>query len=245
GHPPARPEEIAAIRRLAARRATLTPGRLAELRPLLDRLTTVAAQRPADRAAVLGLALRVCPEPRTDRELSIFTQVAETLAAELGGVDGVSGGEGVSGEPAVDRAAGVAAIAAILAAVVDRLSPGAAFALAARLRALPTQTRTTWSLLGRCGAVRTRDDLDRALAGARTEPDPWAAEVTLLRDAFGATDAPGTESDLPPAEQTLRAALDTAVRTPGAVAALRAQQGPAATSGSTVPAEGIGHVDPA
>lgn len=159
-------DDARAVLRLAARSGDLAVGQRADLRQALPRMLAVARDRPADRATVLRLVLEVCPAPWSAAELGAFADAYDVLAAELGAVGGV-------GE--------------VLEGIADTLSEVAAFVLAARVRALPARSfagRARLAVLWGCGAVLTRDDVDRALSGARPGPNPWEAEVEVLRVVF-------------------------------------------------------------
>lgn len=159
-------DDARAVLRLAARSGDIGVGQRADLRQALPQMLAVARDRPADRAGVLRLALDVCPAPWSAAEFGAFADAYDVLAAELGAVDGV-------GE--------------VLEGIADTLPEVAAFVLAARVRALPARSfagRAPLAVLRGCGAVLTRDDVDRALTGARLGPNPWEAEAEVLRLAF-------------------------------------------------------------
>ncbi|MFI6981458.1 HEAT repeat domain-containing protein [Embleya sp. NPDC050154] len=172
-------EDTRAVLRLAARSGDIGVGQRADLREALPQMLAVARDRPADRATVLRLALDVCPAPWSAAELGAFADAYDVLAAELGAVGGVE---------------------EVLEGIADTLSEVAAFALAARVRALPARSfagRAPLAVLRCCGAVLTRHDVDRALTGARLGPNPWEAEVEVLRLAFMPTagaDAAGADA---------------------------------------------------
>ncbi|MGW9206524.1 HEAT repeat domain-containing protein [Embleya sp. NPDC055664] len=180
------------------------------LREALPRLLGLARWRSADRAAVLRFVVAACPAPWSDAERAAFADAYDVLAAELGTVDGVG---------------------AILEAVAGSLTEIAAFDLARRIRALPDPAfagPTPLAVLRCCGAVRTREDVERALAGVRPGPNPWEAEVAVLGEAFwpeGRGDAEGAEAEEPERVALLdawRSGLDAAVRSPQTLAAFRA-----------------------
>ncbi|MFI6584128.1 HEAT repeat domain-containing protein [Embleya sp. NPDC050493] len=246
--------EARAVRRLAERPGRIGAGQRAALRAALPQLLAVArdrpadrpadqpadrsGDRPADRAAVLRLALDVCPAPWSAAERDAFADACDVLAAELGAVAG-------AGE--------------VLERIADSLSEVAAFVLAARIRALPARSfagRTPLAVLRRCGAVLTRADVDRALAGARLGPNPWQAEAEVLRLAFGSESRAGAaagerdrrvdkpdpragksgsvedpaappDPDAPARVAAWRSALHVAVRSARAFAAIRARAGSA------------------
>ncbi|MFI1383878.1 HEAT repeat domain-containing protein [Embleya sp. NPDC020886] len=203
-----------AVLRLAAGPDRPNRAQRDALRGALPWLLALARERPASRAAVLRLVLDACPAPWSDPEHRAFADAFDVLAAELGTVDGV-------GE--------------VLEAIAGSLSEVAAFALAGRVRALPAQSfagRLPLAVLRGCGAVLTREDVQRALAGVRRGPNPWEAEVALLREVFGPADAGSATAGVPidPAAATRtttaaavwRSALGDAVRSAGALAAFRA-----------------------
>ncbi|MGW1992715.1 HEAT repeat domain-containing protein [Embleya sp. NPDC001921] len=173
-------DDARAALRLAARSGDIGVGQRVDLRAALPQLMAVARDRPTDRATVLRLALDVCPAPWSAAERGAFADAYDVLAAELGAVAGVW---------------------EVLEGIADTLSEVAAFVLAARVRALPAQSfagRAPLAVLRGCGAVLTRDDVDRALSGARLGPNPWEVEVEVLRLTFvptAAADAARVEPD--------------------------------------------------
>ncbi|WP_406279727.1 HEAT repeat domain-containing protein [Embleya sp. NBC_00896] len=200
------------VLRLARQADAPNASHLAALRAALPHVLAVARVRPEDRAAVLRLALHAAPEPWSADEHAAFADAADVLTAELGAVAGIG---------------------KVLEAVADRLPEAVAYAVVLRVRALPPQALAdapALPLLRRCGAVLTRADVDRALAAAQAGPNPWEAEVAVLREAFAPPSPPGPPSPpaspappAPPGEdaRTWRAELGDAVRKPGAIAAFR------------------------
>ncbi|KAB2373088.1 HEAT repeat domain-containing protein [Actinomadura montaniterrae] len=136
---------------------------LAPLRPLLPRWLDLAASDPR----ALHLAARMCAPPRTLLELELFARSAALVVEAL----------------VTDEARHGSPLLAIAKEAVPRLGAGERFQVAERVRALPPST-VSITLLGLCGAVVTRDDLERALAAARQDPDPAAREEAVLRGAF-------------------------------------------------------------
>lgn len=215
--------------RLAARDELPHPTRLRELRPLLpDWLRLAATERPAGRARVLRLLLRLCPAPWTPGELSAFARSTGVL------LDGLAD----ASTPAEDRHG----LMAVLEAVAPRLPEVERQAAAEAVRALPgapSDSPSTLTLLRGLGAVLVRSDLDRALASARLGTSPEQAETAALRAAFTAPRVPEaatastgpttgpiaastTGSAAAAAEaEAWRAALHAAVRTPGALEEFR------------------------
>ncbi|MEW2360149.1 HEAT repeat domain-containing protein [Spirillospora sp. NPDC029432] len=136
------------------------------LRPLLAHWLDLAAADDS-RDAVLRFTLRLCPPPWSEAELGAFARSARTLADGLAGI----------GDAHRDR------LLAVLGEVAPRLPAAEALEIAARVRALPSAGRATLALLGRCGAVLTRDDVERALAAAPAGQED--GEEAVLREAFG------------------------------------------------------------
>ncbi|HEU5028225.1 MAG TPA: hypothetical protein VFV01_25155, partial [Spirillospora sp.] len=136
---------------------------LAPLRPLLPRWLDLAASDPR----ALRLAAGMCVPPRTPTELELFARSAGLL------VEALLTGEARHGGPLLE----------IAKEALPRLGAGERFQVAERVRALPPST-VAITLLSLCGAVVTRDDLERALAAARQAPDPAAHEEAVLREAF-------------------------------------------------------------
>lgn len=174
--------------------------RLRGLRPMLaDWLRLAESASSAARDAVLRITLRLCPAPWTDGELTAFARSTGALLDTL------------ARTPAADRHD----LIAVLEAVAPRLRPVQALTVADTVRALPpgpASTRSTLTLLRRCGAVLVRADLDRELTAARLRADPGQAETAVLREAFDAETLPAG------AWQT---ALAAAARTPAAVEEFR------------------------
>lgn len=212
--------------RLAARPELPPPTRLRALRPMLaDWLSLAATEEPAGRARVLRLALRLCPAPWTPGELRAFARSAGVL---LGGLAAAS---------AEDRDP----LMAVLEAVAPALPAVEQQAVAEAVRALPctpADSPSALTLLRSLGAVLVRADLDRALASARLGTDPGQAETAALRAAFAAPRPPeATTSATASAEaEAWRAALDDAVRTPGALEELRRRDRPHRRHDGAVPA---------
>ncbi|MFD9307880.1 HEAT repeat domain-containing protein [Streptomyces sp. NPDC060048] len=200
--------------RIAERDEPPHPDQLRSLRPTLGDWLRLAGSRPAARSRVLRLALRLCPAPWTAGELTAFARFADVL---LDGLAPASAGD------RHDLMAVLVAVAPLLHAVEKQ-------AVADAVRALPPApggSRSTLPLLRGLGAVLVRADLDGALASARLEADPWQAETAVLREAFA---APRSAAAGEPAEsgagagseaEVWRAALDAAVRAPGALEELR------------------------
>ncbi|MQY08841.1 HEAT repeat domain-containing protein [Actinomadura macrotermitis] len=140
------------------------------LRPMLDRWLELAESAP--RGPVLRFVLRLCPPPWSDSEVEVVARSAQMLASGLAEI----GDEHRPG------------LLALLEAAVPKLGAAEASEVAAQVRALPPGQaggKGMLPLLRRCGAVPTRDDLDRALTAARLGPNPWRAEEAVLREAFG------------------------------------------------------------
>ncbi|MBT2446552.1 HEAT repeat domain-containing protein [Streptomyces sp. ISL-43] len=198
--------------RIAERHELPRPALLRVLRPMLADWLCLAGSEAAVRGRVLRLALRLCPAPWTTAELTAFARFAEVL------LDGLAE---ASGEDRHDLIAVLEAVAPTLPAA---LKPAVADAVRALPRA-PGGSRSTLALLRGLGAVLVRADLEQALASARLGADPWQAETAVLRDAFAAprspaAGAPATSKAEAEAE-AWRAALDDAVRTPGALEEFR------------------------
>ncbi|MFE6665450.1 HEAT repeat domain-containing protein [Streptomyces sp. NPDC057697] len=202
--------------RIVERDEPLGPGRAAELRPMLsdwlrladtgqagDGAPLVGASRGrALRHRVLRFALRICPGPRDDAELGAFARSAPLLLDAL--VD-------ARDEERHDLIAVLEAVAPLLTATAR---PAAVAAVRALRPAPATPGRSTLTLLRRLGAVLVRADLDRALAGARLGADPWRAETAVLREAFAVPET--AAAPVSAGTRAWRAALDEAVRAPGA-----------------------------
>ncbi|MFD7256558.1 HEAT repeat domain-containing protein [Streptomyces sp. NPDC059874] len=194
--------------RLAERPEPPHPIRLRVLRPMLPDWLHLAASEPAVRGRVLRLTLRLCPAPWTPEELTAFARSTGSLL------------DGLAEASAGDRDD----LIAVLEEVAPTLPAARKPAVADAVRALPPApagSRSTLTLLRDLGAVLVRADLDRALASARLNPDPWEAETAVLREAFA---APRSRAATAPAEaeaDTWRAALGAAVRTPSALEEFR------------------------
>ncbi|MET7304140.1 HEAT repeat domain-containing protein [Embleya sp. NPDC005575] len=165
-----------AVLRLAGRPGQPSAAQRKAMRAALPQLLAVAHDRPVDRAAVLRLVVDVCPAPWSRSERAVFADAHHVLTAELGAVEGVE---------------------KVLEAIAGSLSEVAAFVVAGRVRALPAQSfagARPLAVLRNCGAVLTRVDVDRALVGAQAGPNPWEAEVALLRMVFASKAAAGSTS---------------------------------------------------
>ncbi|WP_328908747.1 HEAT repeat domain-containing protein [Streptomyces sp. NBC_00234] len=206
--------------RLAVRPVPPSPGRMRDLRPTLAQWLRLAVATPdaAGRHRVLRFALRLCPAPWADAELTAFARSARLLTDELGRTAG--DGRDTGGLSYGHQLLGV------LVAVAPRLPAATRPALADAVRAQPPAlagSTATLTLLRGCGAVLLRGDLDHALAAARLGADPWRAETAVLREAFtvGPPEAVerGAGTGTPVHERSLsdaaawRTALDTALRT--------------------------------
>lgn len=192
--------------RVAERDAPLGHGRTAQLRPMLADWLRLAGSRPgpggaAVRNKVVRFALRICAEPRDDAELTAFARSAPVLLDAL------------ADARYRDRHDLIAVLEAVAPLLTATGRPAAVAAVRALRPAPATPSRSTLTLLRRLGAVPVRADLDRALAGARLGADPWQAETAVLREAFA---VPETAAAVPTGTRAWRAALDEAVRTPGA-----------------------------
>lgn len=202
--------------RIATRDAPVRPNRLQGLRPMLADWLRLAESEPALRDRVVRFTLRLCPAPWAAEELTAFARSARLLTGLLADA---------SEQDRHD-----------LIAVCEATAPGltavrkAAVAEAVRaLPPLPAGGRSTLTLLRRLDAVLVRTDLEQALAAARLGGDPWPAEAAVLREAFA---VPEPAADSGPAEaRAWRAALETAVRTPGGVEELRRTNGGGPRSG--------------
>ncbi|MFJ6435728.1 HEAT repeat domain-containing protein [Streptomyces sp. NPDC091416] len=202
-----------AARRLAERDEPLGHARAQRLRPMAGGWLVQAGSpsRPGDRALrnkALRFALRLCPEPRSDGELTAFSRSAPLLLDAL----------------AEARDRDRHDLIAVLEAVAPQLTATAKPAAVAAVRALrpapATPARSTLTLLRRLGAVPVRADLDRALADARLGADPWRAEAVVLREAF-AVPEPESAAPVSAAARAWRSALADAVRAPDALAGFR------------------------
>ncbi|WP_326764722.1 HEAT repeat domain-containing protein [Streptomyces sp. NBC_01591] len=214
--------------RVVERDEPLGPDRTAQLRPMLADWLRLAASRPALRGGelrnkavpnkalrnkalrikVVRFALRICAEPRDAAELTVFARSAPVLLDAL--ADARDG----------DRHDLIAVLEAVAPMLTATERPAAVAAVRALRPAPATPSRSVLTLLRRLGAVPVRADLDRALAGARLGADPWQAETAVLREAFA---VPETAAAVPVSAGTRawRAALDDAVRTPGALEEFR------------------------
>ncbi|WP_433150831.1 HEAT repeat domain-containing protein [Actinomadura nitritigenes] len=142
----------------------------ASLRPLLPRWLDLAESDPR----ALRLAVDLCFPPWTATELEVFARSAALLVEAL--VTGEARGDAPSGETG-------RRLRELVKQAVPRLGAGERFQVAERVRDLPPST-VSITLLNLCGAVVTRDDLERALAAARHVPDRAADEEAVLRAAF-------------------------------------------------------------
>ncbi|QKG20985.1 HEAT repeat domain-containing protein [Actinomadura verrucosospora] len=183
--------DVETARRVLDARAHGTAS-LAPLRPLLPRWLDLAASDPR----ALRLAADICVPPWTPTELELFARSAEPLVEAL----------------LADEARRASPLLRLVKEALPRLGAGERFQVAARVRALPPNTASI-TVLGLCGAVVTRDDLERALAAARHAPDPAAAEEAVLREAF-AQDAADPATGL-------REAIGEAAREPRELRRLR------------------------
>lgn len=195
--------------RVTERHRRTHPVRLRVLRPMLADWLRLAGSEPAARTRVLRFVLRVCPAPWTAEELTAFARCTGVL---LDGLAEASDGDGHD-------------LVAVLEAVAPTLPAALKPAVVDAVRALPPGpgSRHVPTLLRALDAVPVRADLEQALASARLGADPWQAETAVLREAFAAPEPPAPP---PPAADDVeveawRAALDAAVRTPGALERLR------------------------
>ncbi|GAA2158301.1 HEAT repeat domain-containing protein [Actinomadura napierensis] len=170
------------------------------LRPLLPHWLDLAASDPR----ALRLVVDICDPPWTATELEIFARSAALLVEALVVDAAPPGGDGAL--PDARR------LRELVTAVVPRLGAGERYRIAQRVRALPPSTASI-VVLGLCGAVVTRDDLERSLAAARHGTDPAAEEEAVLRAAFTQEALEGTES--------AREAIRHAIREPEALRRLR------------------------
>ncbi|MEU4500824.1 HEAT repeat domain-containing protein [Streptomyces sp. NPDC024089] len=199
--------------RLAERDGQLRHDQSAQLRPMLADWLRLAGSRPgpgggAVRNKTVRFALRICAEPRDDAELTAFARSAPVLLDALADA---------RDEDRHDLIAVLEAAAPLLTATGR---PAAVAAVRALRPAPATPGRSTLTLLRRLGAVPVRADLDRALAGARLAADPWQAETAVLREAFAVPET-AAAVPVPTGTRAWRAALDEAVRTPGALKEFR------------------------
>jgi HEAT repeat protein len=205
--------DAAVALRVVERDEPIRPGPAEQLRPMLADWLRLAASRPgpgggAARNKVVRFALRICPEPRDDAELTAFARSAPVLLEALADA---------RDEDRHDLIAVLEAVAPLLTATAR----AAAVAAVRALRPAPAKpVRSTLMLLRRLGAVPVRADLDRALADARLGADPWQAATAVLREAFAVPERPAAVP--PPAgAEAWRAALEDAVRAPGTLAEFR------------------------
>ncbi|MFC9602617.1 HEAT repeat domain-containing protein [Streptomyces niveus] len=155
------------------------------------------------QARLVRTALRLCPAPLSDAERRTYARFTPLLLMCL--------------TDAATWDGGGPALVSVLGALAPELPTGEKRAVADAVRALPgTAPAPTLTLLRHCGAVLTRADLDQALRAAATgwPTDTRAvrappAEVAVLREAFGITDAA-----LPADAQAWRVQLEAAVRGP-------------------------------
>ncbi|MFJ1675999.1 HEAT repeat domain-containing protein [Streptomyces sp. NPDC088251] len=195
--------------RLAERDEPPAPGRLDALRPMLPDWLRLADSRPAARSRVVRFVLRICPAPWAAGELAVFARYVPVLADALAET---------RDEDRHDLIALLEAVAPMLAAA---RKPSVVAAVRALRPAPVIPSRSTLTLLRRLGAVLVRADLDQALASARLGADPWRAGTAVLREAFAAPEpGPGCAET-----RAWRAALDDAVRTPGALEEFRRRDG--------------------
>ncbi|MEL5954930.1 HEAT repeat domain-containing protein [Streptomyces sp. CLV115] len=220
--------------RLAERDGQLRHDQSEQLRPMLADWLRLARPRPGTgdartqsqahsqsqagtRNKVVRFAIRLCTgaggvvrlrdEPR-DAELMVFARSAQVL---LDALDDARDG---------DRHDLIALLEAVAPKLPAAERPAAVAAVRALRPAPATPVRSTLTLLRRLGAVPVRADLDRALADARLGTDPRQAETAVLRAAFAVPET--AADDAPPAgARAWRAALDEAVRTPGALEEFR------------------------
>ncbi|WP_285548825.1 HEAT repeat domain-containing protein [Actinoplanes regularis] len=176
------------------------PPPAAPLRPMLANWLRLADATPATRPAILRFTLAICPAPWSTDEVATFARAARTLLTGLHEADQDT-------------------LIAVLEEVAPTLPAAAAFDAIAQIRALPPAGhRSLLTLQRRLGAVLTRADVEQSLAAARLGADPWLAETGVLREAFGAATTPPSDE-----AKAWRHALDSAVRTPEALAAFRSR----------------------
>ncbi|WP_406739782.1 HEAT repeat domain-containing protein [Streptomyces atratus] len=198
--------------RVAERDEPLRPDRTEQLRPMLADWLRLADSRPAlrnkaRRNKVARFALRLCAEPRDGAELTALARSAPLLLDALT--------EARDG----DRHDLIAVLEAVAPMLTATAKPAAVAAVRALRPAPAAPSRSTLTLLRRLGAVPVRADLDRELAGARLGADPWRAGTAVLREAFAVPET--ADGPLPAGTRAWRAALDDAVRTPGALEEFR------------------------
>lgn len=184
------------------------------LRPTLADWLALADSTPdstADSASgtrtrLVRTALRLCPAPLSDAERRTYARhtplllkcLTESTAPDDGGQDLVS--------------------------VLEELAPTMPVvekrAVADAVRALPgTAPAPTLTLLRHCGAVLTRADLDQALEAAATRAAAARGEASVLREAFGITEAALTGGT-----RAWRVQLAAAVRAPSEAEKFRRAQ---------------------
>ncbi|MEU0954547.1 HEAT repeat domain-containing protein [Streptomyces niveus] len=181
---------------LALAESTRDPERTLTRDPALGSLSDTQAR-------LVRTALRLCPAPLSDTERRTYARFAPLLLMCL--TDAATWDE--DGQDLVS----------VLEVLAPELPTGEKRAVADAVRALPgTAPAPTLTLLRHCGAVLTRADLDQALRAAATgwPTDARAvqaprAEVAVLREAFGITDAA-----LPADARAWRVQLEAAVRGP-------------------------------
>lgn len=213
--------------RVSGTESSARPDRIRALRPQLANWLGLARSQTDARRRVVRFALRLCPAPWTDTELRTFARFALLLAEAL---------QGASDKDRQDLVAVLHAAAPMLTAA-ERPAVADAVRLLPPAPAGPTSTQ---ALLLRLDAVLVRADLEQALTAARLGADPWLAEAAVLREAFGVDESPAppahtahpSRSTTPATSATRawRAALDAAVRTPGALAEFRTAHAGAVSS---------------
>ncbi|MEU8800132.1 HEAT repeat domain-containing protein [Spirillospora sp. NPDC048819] len=134
----------------------------ARLRPMLPRWLDMAGSD----LRVLRLVGGICPPPWPDAELEVFARSAATLA------DGLT----IPGDH--DR------LLRLLEEAIPRAGPAGRLEIAERVRRLELG-RPALVLLRLCGAIPTRDDLERAVAAAGRAERPEREVEAVLREAFG------------------------------------------------------------
>lgn len=188
--------------RLAESPEVLRNGRLQDLSPMLAEWLGLAGSVPdATRDRVLGIVLRLRGPHWSAGELEHLKGSAQVLTEALAGEEENRPG-----------------LLSVLEAVAPRLPGSGRMAAAEAVRAMsPPPHLPALRLLRACGVVTVRDDLERALAGARLDADDRGAEAAVLREVFGLPVplAPGGGA------AAWRSALHTALRTRPAVAEFR------------------------
>ncbi|MFG2331549.1 HEAT repeat domain-containing protein [Streptomyces sp. NPDC048604] len=173
------------------------------LRVYLSDWLALAARSPDIRRTVLRhLLTEICTAPWQPHERAAFARSLPVL------LDGLAESEGEERDRLIEA----------VEAVAPELPETAAVRVAAAVRTLPPRPpgrRSTLPLLGLCGAVVVRADLDRELASTALSPTPDAARTRLLREAFGVT---GTDGGAP-----WRDELAAAARSVADLAAFRAR----------------------